>query len=259
MQTLTMVLGDTQSDIEKKTKYYTNLKDTFNFEEEMKDFLSEKSTRLLESCIKLQNMTYATQRKLQDNYPNGQKLEIGSVYRCHNLIGFYYYLLIAYSTKNLELPIYALKNSENGVYTSGCSKKEYVFQNWVKYERKNHVIFASHIHKNGGKKFGRLYPDLYDSSALEIIAYNGCFFHGHLGTVSTPINSTLKEWPSSKRAKFDQKQQFLGGFLSLARSVAQVATKTSLGVEVAFIGASTVNILDQILSVQVCLKISRLP
>ena len=100
MQTLTMVLGDTQSDIEKKTKYYTNLKDTFNFEEEMKDFLSEKSTRLLESCIKLQNMTYATQRKLQDNYPNGQKLEIGSVYRCHNLIGFYYYLLIAYSTKN---------------------------------------------------------------------------------------------------------------------------------------------------------------
>ena len=202
MQTLTMVLGDTQSDIEKKTKYYTNLKDTFNFEEEMKDFLSEKSTRLLESCIKLQNMTYATQRKLQDNYPNGQKLEIGSVYRCHNLIGFYYYLLIAYSTKNLELPIYALKNSENGVYTSGCSKKEYVFQNWVKYERKNHVIFASHIHKNGGKKFGRLYPDLYDSSALEIIAYNGCFFHGHLGTVSTPINSTLKEWPSSEITSF---------------------------------------------------------
>ena len=62
MQTLTMVLGDTQSDIEKKTKYYTNLKDTFNFEEEMKDFLSEKSTRLLESCIKLQNMTYAYEK-----------------------------------------------------------------------------------------------------------------------------------------------------------------------------------------------------
>ena len=82
--------------------------------------------------------------------------------------------------------------------------------------------------------------------------FRGLVLHHQLSKEPEPKNR-------SKRAKFDQKQQFLGGFLSLARSVAQVATKTSLGVEVAFIGASTVNILDQILSVQVCLKISRLP
>ena len=46
-----------------------------------------------------------------------------------------------------------------GVYDSGCSKEEYVFQHFFKFQRKDHNLQATYLSPEGGMNFNFLRYD----------------------------------------------------------------------------------------------------
>ena len=174
-------LDDNPKNLDKKDAFFKSKKNKkFEFDVEMKEYLYEKSMMVLNSILKLQNVTFDIQRQLKEKYPVNQQLEYGSILRCHSLRGFVYFLMVFYSTIDLKTPIYSLKNSENGVYDSRCSLKEFQWQHLLSWQLPHHVLYGSHIHKDGSKKFNYQYPDLYNENEQRASYLHGCFYHGHM-------------------------------------------------------------------------------
>ena len=192
-------LDDNLKNLDKKDAFFkAHRNKKFEFDKEMKEYLYEKSMMILNSILKLQNVTIDLQRQLKGHYPVHQQLEFGSLLRCPSLMSFVYFVMVFYCTVDLKTPIYALKNSEHGVYDSRCSSKEYEYQMLLSWQRPHHVLFGSHIHKDGSKKFNFQYPDLYDENEKSCLYLHGCFYHGHMDSqcpkypkdVSTALTKT---------------------------------------------------------------------
>ena len=219
-------LDDTKRERMEKEYYYKSLPqdpDGFMFDREMKKYLLEVASGLLHACLKLQSVTYAIQMSVKENY-QGITQEIGSIYRCPSTIGFFYYILVSYCTYGLKTPILSLKNGETGVFQSNCSNKEFVFQKFIRYKRKNNELHASHLSALGGKRFFKQYPDIYDFSEKEILEFRGCYFHGHIDCANYRKGAVTK----SGRSYEEENLHFDNKMKTLKKNFPEIKTTTSV-------------------------------
>ena len=114
--------------------------------------------------VKLAQLTSEMQNFLKKNIQCRNEKASGSIFKCYNSAQFFYHLMVHYVTQKEEVPIYSLRNGETGIYSSKCSKAEFIFQHYLSYRRPQSKLFASHLSSYGCKTFLGNFPDVYDQS-----------------------------------------------------------------------------------------------
>ena len=173
-------LSDSKEIIKEKEMFYEKQKEktSWNFEEQMQVYLSEKAEQMLTAVTKLLNLTCLIQDKLRENYGWMYRKPLGCIFRSNTVSSFFYTLMVHYSQSKLEKPIFSLKFEEYGVPYDNMSELEFFFQHYMKFLRQDSMLIASHLSPNGGKKFSKMSCDVYDSTESQIILLHGCYWHG---------------------------------------------------------------------------------
>lgn len=167
-------LNDTFLVKDAKLKYYSSLNiEEWDFEDQLKRFLFENCSHIMLSMVKLAKWTSKMQTFLKEKIPCRIEKAHGSIFKCYNSAQFFYHLMVHYVTQKEEVPIYSLRNGETGIYSSNCSKAEFIFQHYTAYKRPQSKLFASHLSSYGCKTFSSHFPDVYDESKKEILNFHG--------------------------------------------------------------------------------------
>ena len=167
-------LNDTFLVKDAKLKYYSSLDiEEWDFEDQLKRFLFENCSHIMLSMVKLAKLTSQMQNFLKKKIPCRIEKAHGSIFKCYSSAQFFYHLMVHYVTQKEEVPIYSLRNGETGIYSSNCSKAEFIFQHYTAYKRPQSKLFASHLSSYGCKTFSSHFPDVYDESKKEILNFHG--------------------------------------------------------------------------------------
>ena len=166
-------LSDSKKEIQKKELFWRTLEKDWTFLNEMKQYLLKRVEKLLKATVKLTKLAFDIQNMLRENYSDGTKFPIGSIFRARNTTGFFYTLLIHYSLSPLEVPVYAFKFEEKGIGISGTSFAEYKYQKFLSWKFKDEKLQGSYLSGNGGAKFDNFRPDAYLENTRTAYLFHG--------------------------------------------------------------------------------------
>ena len=174
-------LSDSQEIRKEKEMFYEKVSNgmtSWNFEEQMQIYLSQKAEQMLNAVTKLLNLSYIIQESIRKNYALIDKKSLGCILRTNTVSSFFYMLMVHYGQSNLEKPIFSLKFEEYGISHANMSEEEFFFQHFMKFLRPKSKLISSHLSPYGGKRFSRMSCDVFDSTVSQIILLNGCYWHG---------------------------------------------------------------------------------
>ena len=161
-----------------KSKYYASIKDEeWKFKVAARHYLKKSTDQILERGIKVQNMTYKLQKKLQDITKKTEKdIAITSPFNFNSMVQFMFAVETNYCYDDVRIVQY----ESTGVPTGNSSGLQRDFELYIQFLNPGKNIRSAYCSPNGAKVLKhRLCVDSYieEDGRITIYELNGCRFH----------------------------------------------------------------------------------